>query len=363
MPPFIPGLELNRRFYNAIVRPLLDAHFPSLPHAAARIGWGSDVLGFDTEMSTDHGWGPQLDIFLRQEDRGQAGAIHDLLADALPHEFLGYSVGFVLAEDGNSHIPAPRGTRPLHHLITVSTFEQFIHRWLAYTPGDPLTVADWLTFPAQTLRALTAGAVYHDGLGTVTALRDQLAYYPHDVWLYLLAAGWARIGQEEHLMPRAGYVGDELGSTLIGARLVRDVMSLAFLMEKQYAPYPKWFGTAFSKLPCAPTLTPFLWNAQQATIWETRMTALANAYQVLGVMHNALGITPPLDTAPQPFHDRPFMVSNADRFVAAIVAIITDPAVRRLADKPLIGNIDQFSDSTDLRAGSEWREVLKGLYE
>jgi len=85
---------------------------------------------------------------------------------------------------------------------------------MAHSPD----AADWLTFPAQLLRTLTASAVYHDGVGELTALRARLAYYPRDVWLLLLAAGWRRIGQEEHLMPRAGYVDDELGSALIGAR-------------------------------------------------------------------------------------------------------------------------------------------------
>ena len=47
----------------------------------------------------------------------------------------------------------------------------------------------------------------------------KFAYYPHDVWLYLMAAGWSRIGQEERLMGRAGLVGDELRSAVIGARL------------------------------------------------------------------------------------------------------------------------------------------------
>jgi hypothetical protein len=73
-------------------------------------------------------------------------------------------------------------------------------------------------------------------------MRERLAYYPRDVWLYLLAAGWARIGQEEHLMGRAGTVGDEVGSALIGARLVRDIMRLAFIMERTYAPCAKWFA-------------------------------------------------------------------------------------------------------------------------
>ena len=54
MPDFISGLELSRLFYWEVVRSLLDKHYPGLPHAAALIGPGSEVLGFDTEMSMDH---------------------------------------------------------------------------------------------------------------------------------------------------------------------------------------------------------------------------------------------------------------------------------------------------------------------
>ena len=55
-PEFIPGLELSRRFYWEVVRPLLDAEFTGLPHAAALIGSGSEVLGYDDAQSTDHHW-------------------------------------------------------------------------------------------------------------------------------------------------------------------------------------------------------------------------------------------------------------------------------------------------------------------
>ena len=114
-----------------------------------------------------------------------------------------------------------------------------------------IETADWLTFPSQSLLALTAGRVFFDNSGELTALREQLAFYPRDIWLYLLACGWDRLGQEMPLMQRAGYTGDELGSALIGSRLVRDLMALGFLMERQYAPYPKWFGTAFKSLASA----------------------------------------------------------------------------------------------------------------
>ncbi|WP_041254436.1 hypothetical protein [Frankia sp. EAN1pec] len=48
MPPrFLPGLQLCRLFYTEAVRPLLEQAFPGLRHAAARVGPGSEVLGFD----------------------------------------------------------------------------------------------------------------------------------------------------------------------------------------------------------------------------------------------------------------------------------------------------------------------------
>jgi hypothetical protein len=200
-------------------------------------------------------------------------------------------------------------------------------------------------------------------VGELTALRAQLAWYPRDVWLYLLACGWARIGQEEHLMPRTGFVGDELGSALISSRLARDVMSLCFLMERRYAPYPKWFGSAFQKLACAAQISPHLERAQAAQTWQEREAALSEAYVLLAKMHNALGLTDPLPERVGNFHGRPFKVIDAEGFSAAILAKIDDPQVRRIAAKGLIGSIDQFSDNTDLHSHVEWRAAVCRLYE
>ena len=109
-------------------------------------------------------------------------------------------------------------------------------------------------------------------------------------------------------MGRAGYAGDELGSALIASRLVRDVMGLCFLMERQYAPYAKWFGTAFRRLECAEALAPALRRAQTGATWREREEALCEAYRQLAVMHNRLGLTDPCPTDPAPFFGRPFQV-------------------------------------------------------
>ena len=364
MTAFLPGRELSRHFYEEAVRPLLDEHFPGLPHAAAHLGKGSDVLGFDTGMSTDHDWGPSVLIFLRDQDAHLASGICEMLSRRLPHAFYGYPVNF-------TESPADPGTvamnmiedGPINHRVSSMTLHTFFWMQLAYDIYHPPDVAEWLTFPSQALREVAAGAVHHDGTGELAKLRADLAWYPHDIWLYLLASGWQRIGQEEHLMPRAGFVGDELGSALIASRLVRDVMSLCFLLEKQYAPYPKWFGTAFKQLKCADQLWPVLWRAQQAPTWQEREAALCEAHEFLARAHNALRITRHLPETVSQFFSRPFKVIDGSSFAQALVAQITDPAVKCVASRPLIGSSDQFSDNTDLRIAADFQPTLRKLYQ
>ena len=362
MPEFIPGLVLAERFYQEAVRPILDAKFPGLTHAAGLIGGGSEVLGFDTPVSADHHWGPRAMLFLADSDHAKhAEAIRGELSRSLPHEFLGWPTNFADPD------PADPGTRllratthgPIHHRVDVLAPRDFFTDYLGHSLEQPLDALDWLTIPAQKLRSIVAGGLFHDGLG-IEAVRRRLVWYPHDVWLYQLAAGWKRLRQEEHLMGRAGQVGDEIGSALIGSRLVRDVMRLCFLMERQYAPYPKWFGTAFARLKAAPALSPLLNRVLQAEAWPERDRALGEAYTVIARKSNELGLTEPLQESTQPFYGRPFTVLFAERFADALRARIEDPALRRMS--LLIGGIDLWSDSTDLLAASSLRARLRELY-
>jgi hypothetical protein len=163
-------------------------------------------------------------------------------------------------------------------------------------------------------------------------------------------------------MPRAGYVGDELETSTdwitTGAR-----QHDSFLMERQYPPYPKWFGTAFQQLACASALTPVLLQAQTAATWQERGAALCQAFELLAHMHNALGITEMLSEKVQPFYERPFFVIGAGRFVDALLAQVTDPAVQAVARLGLVGSVDLFSDNTDLRSQLSWRERLRRLLD
>lgn len=360
-PQFVPGIELAGAFYRDAVRPLLDA---DLEHSAALIGPGSEVLGFDTEMSRDHHWGPRVMLFLRSEDLASRWPrISERLAAQLPRAILGYPTSFTPPDPldhGVQHLQATE-EGAINHRVEAYTLEGYFERYLGIDLHDDPRPSVWLALPQQRLLAVTSGAVFHDDLG-LEAVRKRLGWYPHDVWLYLLACGWHRIAQEEHLMGRAGFVGDELGSGLIGARLVRDVVRLAFLMEKRYAPYPKWLGTAFRQLDSSARLMPVLEAAVRARSWRGRERALCEGYSIVAQMHNALEITAPLPTAVSRFYGRPFKVIGGDRFAEAILCAITDPSVLKLRDRR-IGSVDLFSDNTDLLDNPRLHAALTSLFD
>lgn len=178
---FVPGLELAGGFFREAVQPILAQHFPGLTFSAGLIGYGSEVLGFDTPMSADHHWGPRALLFLRPED-------YDSRRD---------------------------------HIRT----------------------------------------------------------------------------------------------------------TLSNLLPLKYRGYP-----------------------------------ICHAYEIIANLHNSLNITASLPAKTEPFWSRPFQVIKADRFAGAIVREIADPAVKQIAEKGLIGNIDLFSDNTDLLENRKYWERLKQVY-
>ena len=361
---FIPGLKLCEQFYQEAVRPIMIGHFPGLKHAAARIDHGSEVLGFDDELSTDHDWGPRVMLFVREEDQPYSGQIIQILAQELPFEFRGYPTHWTDPDEDDNGTQAlePIQAGPVNHRVTVKTARSFILEHLGFDVEQDLEPADWLSFSEQRLLTLTCGTVYQDEIG-LEEQRSRFAYYPRDVWLYLLAAGWARIGEDEHLMGRAGMVGDEVGSAIIGARLVRDVMRLWFLMEKTYAPYPKWFGTAFKRLPGAQELWPVLQGALHAVDWQRRQGFLVKAYEQLAIRHNSLKLTRPFPEQTISFFGRPFQVISLHGFTRALLEQIEDPEVKRIAAESPMGSLDLLSDNTNLVSNPRWRPRIRRLYE
>lgn len=338
MATFERGLDLAGAFYAEAVAPLLG----DVPHAASLLGWGSDILGFDTVRSTDHGWGPRLQVFVSAD---RVAAVQALIDKGLPREFHGWSTQF----GWDAHA--------VKHHVEVAALDDWVRARLGFNPNDGVAVSDWLTTPQQVLLELTAGAIFRDETGGLASIRERLAWYPDDVWLWLLACQWRRIAQEEHFVGRTAEVRDELGSRILAARLVRDIMRLGFLMERRYAPYSKWLGSAFMRLDLHAEIGDALLEAMEATSYEPRERALVAAIEGAARRHNRLGVFPPIDATARPFKSRPFLVLDSGRYVDACLAEVADPWLKSL---PLVGGIDQFTDSTDIVSSSyadRFREV------
>ena len=361
MTPFIPGLQLSEFFYREAVQPLLATAYPDLRHSAAHIGWGSDVLGFDTPMSMDHGWGPKVTLFLTPRDHAQSHQkLDDFLAHNLPLSILGFPTHFGEPYSDGGKMEE-KATHPIHHMVTLTTVEDFFQDYLGFNPSAAITPADWLSVPQQKLRTLRSGRVFHDGLHELAALRQSLHWYPQDLWLYLMACQWQRIDQDEPFIGRTGSVDDELGSRLLGSRLIREMMRLAFLIEQEYAPYTKWFGTAFQQLSLASQLNPHFTRILESDTWKVREEHLSQAYTVLAQAHNDLELTPLIPPEVSSFHSRPFLVPHSARFVEALLAQIKDSHIKHLA--PHVGSIDQVSDNTDVLENPQvCRQMIKTIY-
>ena len=333
---FRSARELSAGFYADVIRPVVD-----VPHAAGLLGWGSDVLGYDTERSMDHGWGPRLQVFV-----DEPAGVREAIERALPDSYDGHPVRFGWDTQ-----------EPIHH-VTVTTLSDWLVDLLGFDASAGISDADWLITPQQVLLSVVAGPVYADD-GRLAPIRSKLQWYPDDIWRWSLACQWSRIGQEEPFVQRTHEVGDELGSRVLAARLVRDLMRLALLQSRVFAPYSKWLGTAFARLGHVDRLDRVLADVLAADNYPDRERALTTAYRLLGERHNALAITPAVDPEPRPFHDRPALVLGAERFAAACLATVADKGLLGL---PLIGTVDQFADNTDLLSNPSAYRRLIGAY-
>ncbi|NSW51465.1 MAG: DUF4037 domain-containing protein [Anaerolineae bacterium] len=359
---FVPGKQLSQMLFDEVVQPLLAQYYPRLAYSAGLFGYGSEVLGFDTPMSRDHDWGPRLQVFIRNSEPATLSQeLFDFFAMQLPHQFHGYSTHFGPpneADKGTRHLSLP-DTERVSHRIEVHRWSDYLADYLPVNPLMPMTSVDWLLIPSQKLRTIANGSLYCDGTGELKPVIESLACYPKQVRYYLLASAWQRVGQEEHLMGRSGWVGDECGSSLLGSSLTRTLMQICFLLGNQYAPYPKWFGTAFQQLACAPVLTPLLLAVETADSWHKREAAFCAASSIIVKEMNQQQLCEPLSTNCTLFFGRPFSVIWGGQIADKLRASIHDPVLRAL---PLIGGVDLITSSTDVLENTQMCQRMRALY-
>lgn len=337
--PDADGRAISRAYYHQVVRPLLDEVVPGLPHAAGRLGSGSDVLGFDDAQSRDHDFGLRLTLLV--ED-GRADEVDTLLAERLPETWNGMPIRFATTWDAQ-----------VRHRCEVASARDLAISRLGVDPTAEMTSTDWRSLTGQAVLEVVAGPVFHDGTGAITAIRERLARCPRDIRLLALAADWERLRQELPDVGRAGLRGDEEGSAVIAARHVRTMMHLAHLVHDRWAPYGKWLGRSTALLPGGQELRRALRAVLDAPEWRARQQALADAAELLARAQDRAGL-PVLLPATEPFFDRPHV--GIRPIAEVLTAQIEDPQLRAL--RIGIGTAEQISDNVTVLVDAAARRRL-----
>ena len=258
------GLELSRAFYESYGAPLLHEQFPEQEGlvAVGLLGSGSECLGFDDEVSRDHDFEPGFCLLLPGEDvidRRTAFLLERAYAK-LPKAFMGFKRSAVAPVGGARH-----GV-----LRTADFFTEKVG-----APDGILTMDQWLKLPQQALLEATAGEIFRDDLGEVTAIRTALSAMPEDVRRKRLAGHllvMAQAGQYNYL--RCLKHGEPAAGQLAVNEFVKSCIEVVFLLNKAYAPYYKWSFRALRQLPklslTAETLEYLLTTGNDRSLAESK---------------------------------------------------------------------------------------------
>ncbi len=226
----IKGLKLCEGFFNDCAKAILDENFPELRYSAGLIGYGSDVLGYDDDVSTDHMWGPRFYLFLSKEELSKKNDILSVLSENLPYTYKGYSVNFTEPDPNDCGVQHPKliSEGKVNPLIFIYTFEEYLTEQIGTSDLDHIEPSKWLAFSEHRLLSLVSGKFFVDGLNCAGVV-SKIKYYPKEVKLYLIASNWECIASEQAFMKRCGACGDEIGSRIICARIAERLVRLCLL--------------------------------------------------------------------------------------------------------------------------------------
>ncbi len=305
-PRFMSGLKLAKAFFEQAVQPIISQEHPQLLYGASLLGPGSEVLGLDDLVSTDHHWGPRVQIFLSDADLLEYRApLQNALTQKLPPSFLGYSTNWTAPDPANSNNQFLVAGTPGHinHRVEITSVRNYLTTHLGI-PKLPSNDVEWIFLQEQKLLEFTAGEVFYDTQGDLTAAREKLCYYPDSIRALKLHAFWTMIAEELAFVGRAGEGGDDIGSRLEAARLARWLVQIAFVLERRYAPYPKWFGKVFARLRTSNLLLPTLKRVLQSDTWQDREAALCGLVGILLKEHVKQELIPPIPIEAVPYFSR-----------------------------------------------------------
>lgn len=232
------GLELAREFYEEYGKAAFEEAFGEdvKQLAFGLCGSGSECMGWDDEISSDHDMEPGFCVFLPGEDRVDRHLAFKMerVYASLPREFRGLKRSLF----------GPAGEQR-HGVLRM---EEFFLAKTGFANGMPNKAA-WFTLPEQSLMEAVSGCVWRDDSGVFSAVRSQLRYFPEDVRLKKLAGELMQMSSTgQYNYERCVSRDDNGAAQLCIQEYVRSAMHVYFLLNERYMPYYKWRFRALREL-------------------------------------------------------------------------------------------------------------------
>ena len=250
-------MEIARSFFAEWGLPFVEAEWPEIATrlAAGRLS-GSDVISGDDAISRNHNWGPQFTIFLSAADFATHGAtLAESMNAAAPKEWKGYRV----AGGGDKNV------------LVESISAYFGKIGLSSPPRLP---REWPVGNFEShLYFIRHGAVWIDRSGELSHWRSVLHQYPEQIHYARLAEECFRVWHhgEYNFVQRIARRKDTLARTIGLGEFTAGLMRMVFLLNRDYAPYWKWLGHQFRRLPEAAGYLPELEQLSVSSNWDEQV--------------------------------------------------------------------------------------------
>ncbi|WBW97224.1 DUF4037 domain-containing protein [Oceanirhabdus sp. W0125-5] len=360
------GLELSELFYFNVVKKLIEKHFPMLKnkYGAGLIGYGSDVLGNDDELSRDHEWGPRCHLWLLEEDYNKYGdEIDEMLKAELPLEYLGYKTRFVFNEEFQVLVTTDDKHNSIHH-VAITTVERYLRIQYGINNRDYTTNQyylnnlEWLCIPEQKLLELTRGKIFEDPIGEITKIRKDFSYYNEDIWKYKLLYCWKQL-DDLALIPLCYKRNQIISGKIILTRIIENIIRLVYLYNKKYYPgYMKWFSYEFSKLPkLAASISTKLENSFMEEDITKIISVMESVFLELIEEHNRSEVTPYVELTNSKWTRGLVNISTSN-----VCKALEESITNELKELNLEGSCDQWITNSDILVWSEQFAKVKELY-
>lgn len=136
-------------------------------------------------------------------------------------------------------------------------------------------------------------------------------------------------------------------------------MRLCFLYKDTYAPYSKWFGTAFNKLDIDEKIKIKINAALKANDLTERENNLVEAQALVAELHNASGLTDNVDYNIEFYFGRDIKVIFAEKVVDATIQKLKGTVLENI---PLIETMSQLGGLSNFADEKKYYNTIIKFY-